>query len=132
MPLSSISKWDNSPAFTSNFVIQTALMDFGDTSITKKVSAVTVSLLSDSVGIFTLEIEYRNRPSGSYTLIGMYGGQTSDAFQHTFTFPSPISCNHFQVRIRMTCANGIRVGINDISILYRKLRKYGVEARSTD
>ena len=132
MPLSSVSKWDNSPAFTNDMSIVTSALDFGDASITKKVTAVNLSFISESALLFGLGLSYRTQPSGSYTSMGAHVANTTNGFSQTFTLSSPVSCNYFQLKIDITCAINQRVGINDISILHRKLRKYSSETKSTD
>ena len=128
----SLVQWDNSPRGTDNFQIVSKLFDFGDASIDKKISKITVALTKDGTTITGLGLSYRTKGSGSYTFLGVVGGELGNATQ-VLTPDTPISCKVFQLKLSGSIGDdpGNALGINDISITYRPLRKYSVQIETT-
>ena len=128
----SLVQWDNSPRGTDNFQIVSKLFDFGDASIDKKISKITVAFTKDGTTFTGLGLSYRTKGSGSYTLLGVVGGELGNATQ-VLTPDTPISCKVFQLKLSGSIVDdpGNALGINDISITYRPLRKYSVQIETT-
>jgi hypothetical protein len=112
-----VEKWDDAGDDSTNFVIQTKDIDFGQPAQKKKVYKVYVTYTG--VGSLDVDVEYRTNGDGSWTAVqsGSTLDQTSGQNEATLTLSSPVECYSFQLKFSGTGKTAFE--INDATIVFR-------------
>ena len=112
-----IEKWDDSGDDSTDFVIQTKDIDFGNPAQKKKIYKVYVTY----TGVSSLSVNVDYQINGDNGWTGFASGEplTAPSGQNeaTLTLSSPVECYSFQLSFSGTAKTTFE--INDMSIVYR-------------
>ena len=123
-------EWTSEQQATTRFRLTTALQDFDDNYAKKSILGYIVNMTESSVdGTYNLTLQYRTAENAPWNYLGNINGRTGANHIKTREFRTylavPIkNANGFQLRI----VGQIRgdIAINDLSIIYRKIRSVTV------
>tara|TARA_Y100001938_G_C8037530_1_gene404219 strand:+ start:88 stop:483 length:396 start_codon:yes stop_codon:yes gene_type:complete len=117
-------KWSSTPVITNNLKLITKLQNFDSYSAKKSVLGYIINLTDSALNdTYNLKIYYRTMENGAWSFAGEINSLSTSygtrSFKKMFTIPIK-NVTNFQLQIKGRTKG--TVAINDITILYRKIR----------